>query len=135
MSTLKLRDVNDFEWQQCLRCYKSDSSTVAEENIKTSKESNEENETDLYLSILDNTQVYQNEFHGCSLGAIMWMTSEKVVMNLMEALTNHKPGCISSDSLHGKLEVINVGDHLTVFKNTNQNLYNCLLETKTNVCS
>ena len=58
--------------------------------------------------MLDTSLAYQNEFLGCRLGAVTWVTSDKALLNLTMALSNQRAGCVSSEMVYGKSEIIDV---------------------------
>ena len=87
-----MRDLNDFEWRQTMKCYKT---TAMDSNFVTISE--EELQT-VNINILDESLAYHNEFLGCQLGSVVWITSDKALLNLMVALNERKAGCITNDS-------------------------------------
>ena len=129
-----MRDTSDFEWRQTIKCYAGDalchqttrnnspqpprSHTPPRRNMSphmTPRSQTPRVETiderdvqPVHIKLLDYSFTYQNEFHGCHLGSIVWVTSDKALLNLMTALTNGKAGCVSCDQLTGRSDVINV---------------------------
>lgn len=118
LSSNKLRDVNDFELYQTIKCYKT---TTTEPSLPptattTARRSSlgkgtpllvDKNTPDgaethsVRIQILDRSLSYQNEFLGCDLGSVVWITSDKAVMNLVQAISERKAACVSSAQASG----------------------------------
>lgn len=125
LTTNKLRDVNDFELYQTIKCYRtqgkqhtniSKTGTPAKTPdinsrtiTTTNNRSNNNNTNDtVRIEMLDKSMSYQNEFLGCDLGSVVWITSDKAVLNLMQAVSERKAGCVSSKQASGQSDVIDV---------------------------
>ena len=54
---------------------------------------------------------YQNDFLGCDLGSVIWITSDKAMMNLIQAVSDRKAACVSSQQASGgRSDVIDVSE-------------------------
>uniref|UniRef100_A0A7M5WVD3 Uncharacterized protein n=2 Tax=Clytia hemisphaerica TaxID=252671 RepID=A0A7M5WVD3_9CNID len=126
---VKMRDTNDFEWRQTVKCYAGDaqylqttrnnspqpprSHTPTRKNMSPPRSQTPRIETidergvqPVHIKLLDFSFTYQNEFHGCQLGSVVWVTSDKAFLNLMTSLTNGKAGCVSCDQPTGRSGII-----------------------------
>ena len=125
LSSNKLRDVNDFELYQTIKCYKTTTTTTPprrssmKESSPLGRNTPDSVQTNsVRIQILDRSLSYQNEFLGCDLGSVVWITSDKAVMNLVQAISERKAACVSSPQASGcgsGNDVVDVSDLLHLF--------------------
>ncbi|WAR07684.1 DYHG-like protein [Mya arenaria] len=112
----KLREVSDFEWRRCMRCYYQ---PVGEERMEP------------LIWILDTSYQYGNEFYGMSPGVALTPVTEKCFLTMSQALQRHQGSSVTGPVGSGKTETIKglanvLGQFLAVFQCSDETDPTCM---------
>ncbi|XP_052807484.1 dynein axonemal heavy chain 5-like isoform X7 [Mya arenaria] len=131
----KLREVSDFEWRRCMRCYYQpvveevyDASSIGSKGV-TPDISEERMEPLIW--ILDTSYQYGNEFYGMSPGVALTPVTEKCFLTMSQALQRHQGSSVTGPVGSGKTETIKglanvLGQFLAVFQCSDETDPTCM---------